>query len=257
MTPRRQQLDKGRGNGRRNLSRPVKVCWVTFLSVGLCFAQLSPVFARRSFNSPMVHPAASPRAVSPAPVRRSVRPVAPVRRFSRRPAVVRRSLPVRRVLRSLPLGYAAIMLANSLYYYNAGSFYRKDPGGYVVIDPPVGAVVPALPADYSFLLIDGMRYYIHAGNYYLQVSNGYQVVPNPRRTVPQSIVSNKVVVTSNMLNVRSGPSLRHYIANRAYYGDVLQVIQRNVDWVYVQLPDNSRGWVMTRFTAPAGQRVDG
>jgi uncharacterized protein YgiM (DUF1202 family) len=149
------------------------------------------------------------------------------------------------------------MLANSLYYYNAGSFYRKDPGGYVVIDPPVGAVVPALPADYNFLLVDGVRYYTSAENYYLQVTGGYQVVPDPRRTVPQSVVSNKVVVTSNMLNVRSGPGLEHYIANKVYYGDVLLVIQRNIDWMYVQLPDNNRGWVMTRFTEPAGQRADG
>ncbi|MCI5166750.1 MAG: hypothetical protein D3903_11810 [Candidatus Electrothrix sp. GM3_4] len=185
------------------------------------------------------------------------KPVAPVRRFSRRPAVVRHSFPVRRVLRALPLGYAAIMFSNSLYYYNAGSFYRKDPGGYVVIDAPVGAVVPALPTGYSFLLMEGMRYYTHAGNYYLQVSDGYQVVLDPRRGVPQSVVSNKVVVTSNTLNVRSGPSLQYYIANKAYYGDVLQVLQRESDWVYVQLPDKSRGWVMTRFTEPAVQRADG
>jgi uncharacterized protein YgiM (DUF1202 family) len=149
------------------------------------------------------------------------------------------------------------MLANSLYYYNAGSFYRKDPGGYVAIDAPVGAVVPALPFGYSFLVVDGMRYYTYGGNYYLQVSDGYQLVPDPRSTVPQSVVGNKVVVTSNMLNVRSGPSFQHYIANKVYYGDVLQVLQRKIDWVYVQLPDNSRGWVMARFTAPAGQRSDG
>ena len=118
-------------------------------------------------------------------------------------------------------------------------------------------MVPALPADYSFLLIDGVRYYTHAGSYYLQVPEGYQVVPDPRRTVPQSVASNKIVVTSNMLNVRSGPGLEYYVANRVNYGDILLVLQRNADWVYVQLPDNSRGWVMTRFTAPAGQRADG
>jgi uncharacterized protein YgiM (DUF1202 family) len=161
------------------------------------------------------------------------------------------------VLTTLPLGYAAIMLSNSLYYYYSGSFFRKDPGGYVVINAPVGAVVPSLPAGYNFLFIDGVRYYTYEGNYYLQVFDGYQIVPDPRRTVPQSVVSNKVVVTSNTLNVRSGPSFQHYIANRVYYGDVLQVLQREIDWVYVQLPDRSRGWVMTRFTASAGQRVDG
>ncbi|MDU9047376.1 MAG: DUF6515 family protein [Candidatus Electrothrix sp. Rat3] len=149
------------------------------------------------------------------------------------------------------------MFANSLYYYHGGSFYRKDPGGYVVVDSPVGAVVPALPADYNFFLIDGVRYYTHAGNYYLQVRGGYQVVPDPRRTAPQPVVSNKVIVTSTILNVRSGPGLQYYIANRVNYGDMLMVLQRNIDWMYVQLPDNSRGWIMTRFTAPAGRRADG
>ena len=268
MTTRRQQFDQGRDNGRRNLSRPAKACWVISLSVGLCFAQLSPVFARRSFHSPVVPGYTSPRVARPvAPVPRSVRPVVPVRRavlpsprvrpVVRRPAVVRRPVPVGRVLRSLPLGYAAIMLANSLYYYHGGSFYHRDPRGYVVVHAPVGAVVPALPADYSFLYIDGIRYYTHAGNYYLQAPGGYQVVPDPRRRGPQPVISNKVVVTSTILNVRSGPGLQHYIANRVNYGDVLLVIQRNVDWVYVQVPDNSRGWVMTRFTAPVGQRADG
>ncbi|RWX50504.1 SH3 domain-containing protein [Candidatus Electrothrix marina] len=258
MTQHRQQFDQGRDNGRRNLSRPAKVCWVTFLSVGLCFAQLSPVFARHPFNSPVVPGYTSPRAARPsAPVRRTVLPGPRVRPIVRPPVVVRRPVPVRRVLRALPLGYAAIMLANSLYYYHGGSFYRQDPGGYIIVDAPVGAVVPALPADYSFLLIDGVRYYTHAGSYYLQVPEGYQVVPDPRRTVPQSVASNKIVVTSNMLNVRSGPGLEYYVANRVNYGDILLVLQRNADWVYVQLPDNSRGWVMTRFTAPAGQRADG
>ena len=287
MIQRRQIFDQERENGRRKSSRPAKICWVTLLSIGLCFAQLSPVFARRSFNSPVVPGYTSPHVARPAPpVRRSVHSSTPTRRSTRylrsrrrssnfveptrrsffpsdrSRSVSRRSVrshhfPVGRVLTDLPLGYAAIMLANSLYYYYGGSFYRRNPGGYVAIHAPVGAVVPVLPAGYSFLRIDGVRYYTHAGNYYLQVFDGYQIVSDPRRSVPQSVVSNKVVVTSNVLNVRSGPSFQHYIANRVYYGDVLQVLQRNVDWVYVQLPDKSRGWVMTRFIAPARQRVDG
>lgn len=81
MTQRRQYLDQGRGNGRRNSFRPAKVCWVISLSVGLCFAQLSPVLARRSFHSPVVPGYTSPRVARPAaPIRRSVRPVVPVRR---------------------------------------------------------------------------------------------------------------------------------------------------------------------------------
>ena len=268
MTQRQQHFDQDSGQSRRKSFRTAKGCWTALLSAGLLFAQLSPVCARHPFNSPVVPGYPSPRTVRPVvpvprpvrpapPVRRVVPPAAPIRPVIRPPAVVRRPLPVGRVIRTLPLGYAAIMLANSLYYYHAGSFYRRAPGGYVVINSPVGAVVPALPADYSFLTVDGVRYYIHAGTYYLPAPGGYQVVADPRRTAPQPVVSNKVIVTSNILNVRSGPGLQHHIAARAYYGDHLLVLHRKADWIFVQLPDNSRGWVMTRFTAPAGGRADG
>ena len=64
-------------------------------------------------------------------------------------------------------------------------------------------------------------------------------------------------MTSRTLNVRSGPGLQYDIAYMVSYGNVLQVLRREADWLYVQLPDNSRGWIMTKFTAPAGQRADG
>lgn len=127
----------------------------------------------------------------------------------------------------------------------------------MVVDAPVGAVVPALPFGYNFLVVDGVRYYTYDGSYYLQVSNGYQIVPDPRNTILQPVIGGQVVVTSSMLNVRSGPGLQYYISTRVYYGDVLQVLHREIDWLYVQLPDGSQGWVMTRFTTPAGRRADG
>ncbi|MGB5686304.1 MAG: DUF6515 family protein [Candidatus Electrothrix sp.] len=192
------------------------------------------------------------------PTRRSYFPSERSRSVSRRSVRSRHHhFPRGRLFTTLPLGYAAIMLSNDLYYYYSGNFYRPEPRGYVVVDPPVGAVVSTLPADYSFLYINGMRYYTSAGNYYLQVPQGYQVVPDPRMTAPQLAVGINVVVVSNMLNVRSGPGLQYSIANKVYDGDALLVLQRNADWLYVKLPDNSRGWVMTQFTALAGQPADG
>ncbi|MCI5119829.1 MAG: SH3 domain-containing protein [Candidatus Electrothrix sp. AUS4] len=160
---------------------------------------------------------------------------------------------------TLPLGYAAFMLANDLYYYNSGSFYRPAPGGYMIVDAPVGAVVPSLPFGYSYLIVDGTRYYTYEGSYYLQVPNGYQIVPDPRSTVmqPQPVLSNQVVVTSSRLNVRSGPGIQYSVSAMVYSGDVLQVLQREAGWIYVRLPDNTWGWVMSQFTAPVGVRADG
>ncbi|MCI5132620.1 MAG: SH3 domain-containing protein, partial [Candidatus Electrothrix sp. EH2] len=110
---------------------------------------------------------------------------------------------------------------------------------------------------YSFYLVDGVRYCTYEGQYYLPVSGGYRVVPDPRYTVSQPLLSNQVTVTSDRLNVRSGPGLQYYTAGIVYRGDILQVLRRNVDWLYVRLPDNNRGWIMRRFTEPAGQRADG
>lgn len=127
----------------------------------------------------------------------------------------------------------------------------------MIVDAPVGAVVPSLPFGYSYLVVNGTRYYTYEGNYYLQVSNGYQIVQDPRRRVVQPVLSNQIVVTSNMLNVRSGPGIQYSISGRVYSGDVLQVLQREAGWTYVRLPDNTWGWVMSQFTAPVGVRADG
>lgn len=292
MIQHRQSFEQTLGKSRKKSFRATKVCWTVLLSTGLLFTQLTPVFARNGFNHPVVpgyapsQPMASPPAARPAPSGlRFVSPASPAPRFRPptpvpvvhppglvppvgppspvvhpvvvSPPVIGPPLPVGRIFRDLPLGYAAIMLANSLYYYHAGAFYRPAPGGYIIIDAPVGAVIPALPADYSFLIVDGIRYYTHAGVYYLPVPEGYEVVADPRTSVPQPVISNRVMVMSQTLNVRSGPGLQYYIASRVYRGDMLLVLQREVDWLYVQLPDNNRGWVMTKFTAPSGQRADG
>ncbi|WPD23490.1 MAG: DUF6515 family protein [Candidatus Electrothrix scaldis] len=294
MLQRRQSFEQKRGQERKKTLRTVRICWAVFLSTGLLFTPLTPVFAR-GFN-PVVPGYASPDRGAPVVPRMSqpTRPSrSPDRGYRNRPSSSNRSrnhrsgnyvapsrrgsfYPSRRsysaprhynrsrrrfsrgsVYATLPLGYAAIMLANDLYYYYSGSFYRPAPGGYMIVDAPVGAVVPSLPFGYSYLVVNGTRYYTYEGNYYLQVSNGYQIVQDPRRRVVQPVLSNQIVVTSNMLNVRSGPGIQYSISGRVYSGDVLQVLQREAGWTYVRLPDNTWGWVMSQFTAPVGVRADG
>ena len=281
MMDRQQSSDQGGKKSRKTSSRRAKGYWIiriVLLAAGFVSLHISPVFARNSFNNPVV-PTPTRRFTGsdyqsryvPAPNRgfrrssrrdhrtRYVVPSPSRRSYSRHRRSVRprRRFPRGRIFATLPLGYAAVTLYNNLYYYHSGNFYRKAPGGYMIVDAPLGAVIPSLPVGYSFLVVDGMRYYTYDGQYYLPVSQGYRIVSDPRNTVPQPLISNQVTVISDRLNVRSGPGLHHHIANIVYRGAVLQVLQRNFDWLYVQLPDNNRGWVMTRFTAPAVRRADG
>lgn len=304
MLDRQQYHDQGTRENRKRKFQTVKGYWIALLAAGLVFPQLSPVFARNSFNNPIVPFSASQGAVSqyiirpskparftgrmkqsnhyPALTRRvrrsvsghrsrhfvpprhqAVFPSKRSRSWKHRAVRAQRRLARGRLFTTLPLGYTAMMLSNNHYYYHSGNFYRKAAGGYMTVDAPVGAVVPVLPSGYSFFLVDGVRYCSYEGQYYLPVSGGYRVVSDPRYsrypryTVSQPLISNQVRVTSDRLNVRSGPGLQYYTAGMVYQGDILQVLRRNVDWLYVRLPDNNRGWIMTRFTAPTGRRADG
>ena len=293
MTDRQQSYDHGMRKSRRTSSQRAKGYWIALVAAGFVSAQLSPAFARNAFNSPVVPLPASPRVSPPhtsrhsAPTRfsdrghRSHYVPAPSYRSSRSRhyrepsrrsfypsrrsySVDRRFRPRHRVSRgrvfaTLPLGYAALTLSNDLYYYHSGDFYRRAPGGYMVVDAPVGAVVPTLPAGYSFLVVDGVRYCTYDGYYYLPVSDGYRVVADPRGTTVQPVLSSQVAVTSDRLNVRSGPGLGYAQITTVYRGNILQVLRITDEWLYVQLPDGRSGWVMMRFTAPvpAGYRADG
>jgi hypothetical protein len=61
-----------------------------------------------------------------------------------------------------------------------------------------------------------------------------------------------VVVTAQLLNVRSGPSLRDYAILQVPNGTVLSVHGTTAGWYYVKTTDNLYGWVMMQYTAPLG-----
>ncbi len=147
------------------------------------------------------------------------------------------------------------MVADSLFYYHAGSFYRQAPSGYVIVSSPIGAVVPALPVGFGSVVVNGVPYFSYGGVYYRQVVNGYQVVPAP--AVNRTVISGNVVVTAAALNVRSGPNAGNRIIGTLFSGNVLNVAGGAPGWYYVQLPDQSYGWVMAKFTAPMSPPADG
>lgn len=81
--------------------------------------------------------------------------------------------------RELPLGYAMIRLADAIYYYSDGIYYRNTPSGYVVVQAPVGATVSVIPAGYRTIVYNDVTYYTYDRTYYQQEPQGYRVVTPP------------------------------------------------------------------------------
>jgi uncharacterized protein YgiM (DUF1202 family) len=67
---------------------------------------------------------------------------------------------------------------------------------------------------------------------------------------PQPIAVDRVVVTAQELNVRSGPGFNHAIAGYVVQGEALQVISHTPGWLYVRTASGLNGWVAANYTAP-------
>lgn len=88
---------------------------------------------------------------------------------------------------ALPAGYAAMRIADALYYYAAGLYYQETPAGYIIVDPPAGAVVRVLPSGYKTIVYGGRTYCYYNRAYYLQQSpDQYVVVTPPPAVVTQN-----------------------------------------------------------------------
>lgn len=160
-------------------------------------------------------------------------------------------------LRELPRGYRSVRYGHDSYYFTYGRFYRRGPSGFFLTAPPFGMVVPSLPLGYVSLVLGGITYYELNGIYFRQVPEGYRVVEYPvvveKNVVvqqPESESGQRIVVQSELLNVRSGPGLEQDIITPISRGNVLKVLGNVPGWYYVELPDGERGWVMEKFTAP-------
>lgn len=144
------------------------------------------------------------------------------------------------------------------YFFHSGRFYRHEPKGYFWVRPPLGIIAYSLPAAAITVLIGGLTYYVYDNVYYRRVPAGYQVVQVPTQTTtvvhtPPAVAMDpedsgaQIVVTTKMLNVRSGPGINHPVINTTYMGNVLIIQGSSSDWYYVRLPDNTYGWVMKAF----------
>ena len=178
-----------------------------------------------------------------------------------------RRIPVPRpgnVSSRLPKGYWTVRHGRSQYYYHQGTFYRRGPSGYIVVQAPIGAIVLGIPLGYHRVFIGGSLYFTYGGVYYRRVPSGYVVVESPREVVVaepapdfEAIVGDRVTVTAERLNVRSGSALDQAIVAKVSRGTVLAVHAITEDWLYVELPDGEFGWVLARFTTPLQEPASG
>lgn len=87
------------------------------------------------------------------------------------------------VVARLPFGAVALTLGNRHYHYWDGLYYHPYPGGYAIVQPPIGLVVPVLPPSAVSIVIGGRSYYRYQSVFYLPLGgNGYRVVETPKET---------------------------------------------------------------------------
>ena len=182
--------------------------------------------------------------------------------------VVRHPVPrYGRVVVSLPAKHRRIVVGRQKYFFHHGVFYRKGPGGYVVVRAPMGAIVARIPVGFLTFVVGDMTYFYYGGIYYRQVPSGYVAVESPPETVVVQessgeydvtpTVGDQVSVTAESLNVRSGPNKNHSVIAQIPHGTVMVVRGHAPGWLYVELCNGTFGWIKAGYTALLPQPASG
>lgn len=185
----------------------------------------------------------------------------------RRAAEVRQSAQRHgKMVASLPKNHRTVSVGRTRYFYQHGTFYRKAPVGYAVVNAPLGAVVFDLPIGFRAVLVGGTSYFTYGGVYYRRVPTGYRVVSAPPAIMLQAppygfaqppVPDNRIAVIAVRLNVRSGPGLNQAVVGQVIRGTQLVIRGSSAGWWYVQLPGGESGWVMSAFTTLPQQPANG
>jgi Flp pilus assembly protein CpaB len=72
-------------------------------------------------------------------------------------------------------------------------------------------------------------------------------------TMVTALPENVAVVSVDVANIRSGPSIASSVIDQMKYGTQLQIIGQSADWFKVQLPDKRQGWVAAGWIVSAGR----
>lgn len=165
-------------------------------------------------------------------------------------------------IRELPRDHRRVWHGSDSFYFSYGRYYRRGPEGLFITVPPFGLIVPTLPFGYVSFVVGGATYYDLNGIYYTRVPEGYRVVEYPAAierppVSPAAVSGQRIIVQSDLLNVRSGPGLAQDVIVQVERGTVLSVLGSVPEWYYVELESGERGWVMMKFVAPAKPEPQG
>lgn len=158
---------------------------------------------------------------------------------------------------NLPPGHSRVPVGGVDFFFSAGSFYRRGPGGFVVVQAPVGGIVVNLPPRRRTVVVERATYYYYQGVYYRPCPGGYQVVDPPHEVLvvenegvgvrPEVVAGDRVRVLSQQLNVRQGPGKNFAVQAVVTRDTRLEVLGGSPDWLYVKLPMGGYGWVAQEF----------
>ena len=182
--------------------------------------------------------------------------------------------PPSRVIVKLPPGYLRVVVGGVGFFFYNGFFYQQDGGKYVVVRAPIGATVTAIPDGFVTFVSGGITYYFYEGIYYRKVPSGYEVVDtppdavivyestdkvdeSPGKATPTPAIDERVSVTAQILNVRSGPGKDHPVIEHVDQGNVLIIKGTSPGWYYVKLPNGKYGWVDQEYTNPYSPPASG
>ena len=124
----------------------------------------------------------------------------------------------------LPIGFSTVIVTGTTYYYSDGVYYRQVPAGYMVIEPPPEVVVVQQP---------------------------------PPGTPASEKAGDRVTVSVQSLNVRTGPGLNFSVIQVVNQGETLEVFGNAPGWLYVKFSSGIFGWVQETYTAPVSVSPSG
>ncbi|MFH1491403.1 MAG: DUF6515 family protein [Pseudomonadota bacterium] len=171
-----------------------------------------------------------------------------------------------RVVPKLPPRHGSVMFGREKYFHHGGVFYRHRQNGYVIVGPPIGVVIAPLPVGFRVVVVGNDTYYYSGGVYYRKVPSGYMVIeppsevvvvqPPPPVTQPSAKSGDRVTVTAQRLNARSGPGINFSVIQIFNQGEVLEILGNAPGWLYVKFSEGF-GWVQEAYTSPVSVPPNG
>jgi hypothetical protein len=132
---------------------------------------------------------------------------------------------------------------------------------------PRGSVFWSVPFGAEVFLFGGLTYFWWNDIWYCGIGSEYVVVDSPYDTdvVDQAPVvasspagdGQQMVITEELLNVRSGPGSDYPVVYVLHSGDVVTVHGYDSVWLYITNSNDENGWIMNQYASPVAKSASG